>query len=216
VIDQGTARRCLVVSAILLGVAVFLKTRTLIERVPPRLEFAAFPAKVAGWEGRELPIDAETREMLGTGDFLSRSYSGQGQSNIELFMAYFPSQRTGNTIHSPKNCLPGSGWTPMKSSQVEVRTADRGSAVVNRYIVVKGSEQDVVLYWYQAHGRIIPSEFSAKIHLVMDALRMNRTDGSLVRVIAPVAGNESIASAESRAVSFAQALLPQLDPYIPR
>ena len=103
---------------------------------------------------------------------------------IDLFLAYFPSQRTGNTMHSPQNCLPGAGWSMSGHRHIQI-AGPSGPLIVNLYIISKGTDRQVVLYWYQAHGRVVASEYWAKVYLVTDAISMNRTDGSLVRVITP-------------------------------
>ena len=129
--------------------------------------------------------------------------------------ASFPSQSTGDTIHSPKNCLPGSGWTPMETSYLQVPLPGRPPLRVNRYVIAQGSARDLVLYWYQAHGRTTPSEYWARLYLVADAIRMNRTDGALVRIITPIAQGETTGHAQERAIGFAQQVVPAIDNYIP-
>src|SRR5437764_9538068 len=115
-------------------------------------------------------------------------------------MAYFPTQRTGSTIHSPQNCLPGSGWVPVEFSRVEVPLRGSDNIRVNRYVIGKGLDRMLVIYWYQAHGRVVASEYWAKFYLVEDAIRMNRSDGALVRLMTPIGQNESAASAQQRGV----------------
>lgn len=209
--------RFVVVAVLLLATGVFLQARRRAEKVPSCLPLASFPLHVGSWAGQELAISASIRQVLGSGDFLSRFYfHSRNQPYIDFFIAYFPSQRAGDTIHSPKNCLPGSGWTPVDSAHIELTAPGRAPVTVNRYVIAKGLDRDLVLYWYQAHGRTVASEYWAKFYLVADAMRMNRTDGSLVRVITPIAGDESLQSAQDRAIDFAQQIIPQLDSYIPR
>lgn len=155
-------------------------------------------------------------EVLGPGEFLSRIYNSSAtEPYIDLFLAYFPSQKTGDTIHSPKNCLPGAGWTPIESGRMQLERPDGSAIDANRYLLEKGDSRLLVLYWYQSHGRAVASEYWAKYYLVADAIRMNRTDGALVRVITPVISGESVAAAERRAVGFNNNLVPFLDRYIP-
>jgi EpsI family protein len=134
---------------------------------------------------------------------------------LDLFLAFFPSQRAGSTIHSPQNCLPGAGWLPVESGKIKLLRPDGKTITVNRYLIGKGLERRLVLYWYQAHGRVVASEYWAKFYLVTDAIRMNRSDGALIRVTTPVAQNESSVSAEQRGVAFIQDVLPFLGRYIP-
>jgi EpsI family protein len=208
--------RFLAVAALLASTAIFLWARTEREKLAARRELASFPREVAGWSSRELGIDPSVREVLGPGEFLSRIYSDANQPPVDLFIGYFPSQRTGNSIHSPKNCLPGSGWSPVQSGYVQLRVMDGRTATVNRYVISKGLDRQVVLYWYQAHGRAVASEYWAKFYLVGDAIRMNRTDGALVRVSTPMFQGETAESAERRIIGFAEHIFPGLDAYIPR
>ena len=160
-----------------------------------------------------MPLDV--REVLGNGDFLERLYKRNTyEPPVDLFVAYFPSQRTGSTIHSPQNCLPGSGWTPLEKNRIQL--AGPGTPVhVNRYVIVKGTDRELVLYWYQAHGRVVASEYWAKFYLVADAISLNRSDGALVRIITPLASNEDVGSAQKRAVQFEEQLIPRLGAYLP-
>src|SRR5262249_2840447 len=120
------------------------------------------------------------------------------------------------TIHSPKNCLPGAGWTPVQSDRIPLQRADGSRMTVNRYILGNGEHKLLALYWYQAHGRVVASEYDARFFLVADAIRMNRTDGSLVRILTPIASAADSTSAEARAEQFAKSILPDLDQFIPR
>jgi EpsI family protein len=203
--------------AVLLAAAAFLHARHKPELDLSRRSLADFPLIIGPWVGRELSIAPEVREVLGPGDFLARIYvDSSTQAPVDLFIAYFPSQRAGDTIHSPQNCLPGAGWAPLERDLLQIARPDGSRAQVNRYVIARGSERQIVLYWYQAHGRMVSSEYWAKYYLVADSIRMNRSDGSLVRAVAPIGRHESLADAQARAVDFAQKLLPLLDAYIPR
>lgn len=208
--------RFLIVAALLAGTTVFLRARSAREDLPPRRPLSAFPLQVGTWTGQEMGIDPSIREILGPGEFLSRAYLQGNRFYIDLFIAYFPSQRTGSSIHSPKNCLPGSGWSPLQSGHVQLQLPGGHAITVNRYLISKGMDRQLVLYWYQSHDRAIASEYWAKVHLVGDAIRMNRTDGALVRVTTPMVQGETLESAEQRLAGFAQDILPTLNDYIPR
>jgi EpsI family protein len=171
---------------------------------------------VKDWSGQEIAIQPEIREILGDGEFLLRIYTRALQEPyIDFFLAYFPTQRTRSTIHSPQNCLPGAGWLPVESARMQLSRPDGRAITVNRYVIAKGLERRLVLYWYQAHGRLVASEYWAKFYLVTDAIRMNRSDGALVRIITAVDRNEDVEHAQQRAVEFAQVILPSLDSCIP-
>lgn len=196
--------------------AAMLLARNRAERVPPYEDLQNFPSIVSGHMSVDVPLSAETLESLGPGHFLMRDYHGPlNEPPVNLYIAFFPSQRTGDTIHSPKNCLPGAGWVPTQSGRIWIPTAKGGQIEANRYVVTQGMDQMLVLYWYQSHGRVTPSEYWAKYYLVTDSMRLNRTDGALVRVITGIGKNEDSAKAEERAVKFSQAIIPQLSKYIP-
>jgi EpsI family protein len=213
----GSWQRFLPVALLLAACAVLLQARSDQESVPPHKDLASFPRVVDRWRGADRGIDQATLDVLGAGDFLLRDYFGSpGEPSVNFYLAYFPSQRTGDTIHSPQNCLPGAGWTPVEASYISLPKLDGAAISVNRYIIAKGPNRDLVFYWYQAHGRVTPSEYWAKIYLVADAIGMNRTDGALVRVVTPIGNGDGEAAAQRRASEFTQQILPLLDSYIPR
>jgi EpsI family protein len=204
----------------ILGLALLLiYSRAGAETIVPHKPLALLPTELGDWQGKNEPLGADVLAILGPGDFVMRSYYNKnGQvPPVDVYMAYFPSQKAGDTIHSPKNCLPGAGWAALSSGAVTLTQNDGTPTVANRYVLGKGEDQLFVLYWYQAHGRTTASEYSAKFYLIADAMRMNRSDGGLVRIITPIAKNhESVEDAEHRAVTFVEQSLPSLDSYIPR
>jgi EpsI family protein len=204
--------------AILLGATAGMAHLSHGESTPPALPLSDFPSKVAGYtQIIQWPLDKETLDVLGVTDYIDRGYwePGMNRDLMTLYIGYFRSQRTGTTIHSPKNCLPGAGWNPVHSSVYELTLTDGRKVPINLYILRKGLEQQLVLYWYQAHGRIVASEYWGKFYLVYDALRLNRTDAALVRVTIPVR-NDNEADAQQRAVEFARQITTDVDKIIPR
>jgi EpsI family protein len=199
--------------------AILLQARSRIEIVPKHLPLSSFPAQLANWDSTEIPIDQETREVLGlSGDFLERTYHDPNRKlpDVDLFLAYFPSQRTGETPHSPQHCLPGAGWNPDENVRVTLSLPGHGPFPANRYVISKGDERRLVLYWFWAHDRGVASEYWAKFYLVKDAIRMNRSDGSLVRFVTPMFPGETPDAAQQRILPFTSAVVPILDDYIPR
>jgi EpsI family protein len=201
---------------LLAGTAVLLHLRANVDRNPPSEPLTHLPAVIGGWVGSDLPIDQGTRDVLGAGDFLSRIYAqGPTTAPISLFIGYFPTQRTGQTIHSPKHCLPGAGWVFESSDYVELVDANGKPHHVGEYVIANGESRQFVIYWYQAHGRSVASEYMAKAYVVIDAIRMNRTDGALVRIITPVTSSDDIPAARKRAESFTVQLAPLLPRFVP-
>lgn len=201
---------------LLAGTLLLLHARPGADRNPFSEPLSEFPNAIGGWTGIDQRIDQETRDVLGAGDFLSRVYTQNSQpSPIGLFIAYFPTQRTGQTIHSPKHCLPGAGWVFVSSTAIVLTDADGKPHRVGEYIIENGETKQFVIYWYQAHGRSIANEYAAKIQMVTDAIRMNRTDGALVRVITPILSGESTSTAKARAEAFTGQLAPVLPRFVP-
>lgn len=185
--------------------------------MPAIRPLAEFPAQVGAWSLlKDVGVDADTLAVLRADDTLSRYYQKQDDRRaMSLFVAFFRSQRTGQAPHSPKNCLPGAGWAPSEAGEVAISVPGQPAPIrVNRYIVSRGDLKSVVLYWYQSRDRVIASEYLAKVYLVADAVRYNRSDTALVRITAPVvAGNE--AAAKEAAEEFLRAMFPVLRERLP-
>jgi len=183
------------------------------EPVALRAPLAQLPLAMDGWSGHDDPLEQRIVNALGVDDYLSRAYTNRIGESVDLYVGYYRSQRTGETIHSPKNCLPGAGWEPVRAGRLIIPMAAMPPIVVNEYLVEKGPARYLVLYWYQAHGRVVASEYSGKLWLVLDAVTRNRTDGALVRVLTPTQDDEN--QARARAMQFVQALYPRLSRFIP-
>jgi EpsI family protein len=163
------------------------------ELVPNKKPFAAFPLSIAHrWEGQEVGLEPEILDILKLSDYMMRVYVAESKfghtpaAPVWLYVGYYQSQRTGITYHSPKNCLPGSGWQILKSDEVTVRLPQGASANINKVLVQKGMDRQVILYWYHDRGRIIAGEYWAKAYMMWDAITQHRTDGALVRISVPV------------------------------
>jgi EpsI family protein len=146
-----------------------------------------------------------------------RNYSeSNGANPVSLYIAYFPSQRAGDTIHSPKNCLPGAGWAPVQADRIQVSVPGHAPFEANRYLIAQGEDRQLVLYWYWAHNRATAGEYAAKFYLVADSIRMHRSDGSLVRLSTPLARGEDVETAQKLLLSFAANVVPLMNTYVPR
>lgn len=175
---------------ILQGV-LYYATTTRAETIPTVRPLATFPATAGNWRLiQEGYVDEETQKVLKADDTLTRFYGDAAtRDGANLFIAFFKTQRTGKSPHSPKNCLPGSGWEPTKVGSVEVPV--QGQTIrINHYVVAKGDNKSVVLYWYQSRDRAVASEYAAKVWMVLDSVRFNRSDTSLVKVTVPVIGGD--------------------------
>jgi EpsI family protein len=204
--------------------ALVLHVRGDVDRVPESTPLAQFPSTIDDRTAVNIPLDPETLQILGNGFFLNRLYEVSpsavpanpgDRAAIDLFIGYFPTQRTGQSIHSPQNCLPGAGWTFASSGVTDLKDAAGKTSSVGEYLIVNGSSTEEVLYWYQMHGRKIASDYKAKFYTLADSIRYDRTDAALVRVITPVAPGEDRLRAHNRVVEFAEQITPLLPAYIP-
>jgi EpsI family protein len=188
------------------------------ERVPLRQPFSSMATEAGRWRvSSTSQIEAKILAVLGVDDYVSRIYRASSTEFASLYVGYYQSQREGDTIHSPMNCLPGAGWIPLDTRIVEIPVAGRPAPIaVKRVVIQKGLDRQVVLYWYQSHGRVIGTEYWSKAAMVYDAFRLNRSDAALVRVVTPIregAGSEG--AADARAVEFVQAVFGQLEAHLP-
>src|SRR5206468_854674 len=139
-------------------------------------------------------IEQEVLDVLKADDILNREYCNAANPDCtktgiglaSFFVASFRTQRNGKAPHSPKNCLPGSGWVPLSSGEIAIDVGRGAPINVNRYVVASGSNRQLVLYWYQSRDRAVANEYKAKFWVMADAIRLNRTDTALVRVVVPV------------------------------
>jgi EpsI family protein len=210
-------RLCVFVAAFLAVQAALTHWASGTEHPPSPPGLAALPSRMDTWQQTgENPAISELSSTLHADRVLSRTYyDQQSGSSVELFIAWFQSQRGGaSQPHSPKVCLPGAGWTPETSGSLELNTT-AGPLKMNRYLVRQGPMRAVVLYWYQTPRRAIAGEWESKFWLIADALRDHRTDTALVRVTAlPAAGDE--ASASVAVDRFSQMVYPLLRSRLPR
>lgn len=210
--------RAIVLSLVLLVSAGYMAHATRAEEVPVREPLAAIPLTIQGWQGRDTPkFSADIEKVLGVDEYITRIYSRDDEHYVTLYLGYYRSQRAGDTIHSPMNCLPGAGWQPVRAERADIPVSGSGGSIrINRYVIEKGVDRQVVLYWYQSHGRVVASEYWSKAFMIYDATRLNRTDAALVRVISPVWPSESDdAAAAARATEFVKVLFPLLETYLP-
>lgn len=205
-----------VVSILLVIQAALLYSSIRPEAVPAGRALAGVPQSLGTWQfEREEKIEPEILQVLNADDILDRSYV-RTSSNVaaNLFVAAFRSQRNGKAPHSPKNCLPGNGWTPLVSDEFTVDVGAASPVTVNRYVIAHGDSRSLVLYWYQSRERVVASEYKAKFWVVVDAIRLNRTDTALVRVIVPIA-NRDEDQATATAVDFVRSFYSTLRTYLP-
>ena len=198
------------------GQALLVSFSASTERPPSPPDLAQFPAAFGQWtQSRDIAIDAEIASTLRADRWLNRIYSNRAGDSVEFLVAWFQSQRAGaSQPHSPRVCLPASGWTPVATGDLALATA-AGPITVNRYVVAGPGGRATVLYWYQTARSAVAGEWASKFWLVADAVRKRRTDTALVRIVIqePPGGD---AAALGTTSAFARAIYPLLADRLPR
>lgn len=183
----------------------------------PPVPLASFPGRIAGFEqlGEETLTGAEMR-ILRPDDYVLRTYRDVHGTDMTLFVAFYGKQTSGASIHSPRNCLPGTGWEPLRHDRIDTPTA-YGSSQINRYLVEHGSgARALVYYWYQGRGRVVANEYTVKLHLLRDALFRRRTDEALVRLVIPVtSGPAALRRADALASTAVREVIRLVAAHVP-
>lgn len=205
------------ITMVLLAQALLFHRFARNENAPVMAPLAELPQDLGQWMGFEdIVMDDQTRANLKPDDYLARLYRKPGSAApASLFIAYFATQRTGKAPHSQRNCLPGHGWVPNRVGYLSIPVSGGKAQIsVNHFVVAKGDEKSVVLYWYQTGKRVVANEYMAKIYLVLDAIRYRRSDTAMVRVMVPVIGDRE-EDAQRAAVELAQLIHEALSRHIP-
>ena len=194
---------------LLLQIALFYSLST-TEYVPQPPALKIFQTTVGPWSMvSETELQTDVQELLKADDTLNRQYRAP-DSNLNLFVAFFKSQRAGVTPHSPKVCLPGNGWIPENAKILSISVPGESDSIpVNRYPVTRGENRSVVFYWYQTAHRVVASEYMAKLYLMLDSIRYRRSDTALVRIVVPVRENK-VDDADRQALAFINAIYSPL------
>ena len=209
-------RRSVVIgSALLILQGALLYSSERPEFLPELKPLEQFPHDLGHWEFfQEAAIEPEIRDFLRADELLSRNYIDvSGKRAANLFVAAFRTLSNGASPHSPKNCLPAGGWTPLLADELTI-AAGESPIRVNRYVVARGEERSLVLYWYQSRDRVVASEYRAKLWSIADAIRFNRTDTALVRVVVPIR-DDNRDEATATAVDFVSAFFGPLRALLP-
>ena len=221
----GNLAACASALALILAVypAFALPQRTEIK--PERRDLSLVPLRIGDWAGHRQSIEGVYLDELQLDDYLLADFTPRqadavppaANGTVNLYVAYYASQRTGQTVHSPSSCLPGGGWRIEQFEQRELPGIRLHSGLLhaNRAVIRQGDQRMLVYYWFQERGRNLTSEYLVKWYLMVDALMRERTDGALVRFITPLRENEDAAAGDARLQQFAAAALPQLQGSLP-
>jgi exosortase D (VPLPA-CTERM-specific) len=200
---------CLVLICATMVAGSLTSNRT--EIIPERNRFVTFPAKIGGWQGNAFLLEPDVEHFLAMDDYLLSDYGNSAGKIVNLYAAYYASQRTGKMPHSPLDCIPGDGWSITKFE----RTSVDNDRPINRAIIERNGSKQLVYYWYEERGISIAGEFWSKWYLLSDAITKNRSDGALVRLITAITPGELEGDADNRLRVFMQDLRPRLREYLP-
>lgn len=209
-------KNTIIIIAIMLFTFVFLKFINHREEIKTDKPLSTFPKEIGQWKGTEGRFDQKIYDILGVNDSFLCNYRAAGGSDVQLYVGFYQSQKEGDLIHSPKNCMPGQGWDITNTSIAKVNIPGNSPSKINviRLDLENNGDKEIVFYWYQSRGRFISSEYWQKIYLVIDSITKGRTDGSFVRLIAPVInGNEAKAVKDLK--DFTRLVVPLLEKYLP-
>ncbi len=206
---------CILVIAVAVAFAPSWLNRK--EITPQRQDFSTFPMTLKNWHGHPEVLSAIYVEVLRLNDYLLADYANQKGNIVNFYVAYYASQRKGQTIHSPRACIPGGGWDIDRFSQISISDARKNgeSMTVNRAVISKAGDRQLVYYWFRQNSRILTNEYVMRWYLFWDALTKDRTDGALVRLTTEIGPGETTKDADRRLTGFLRIANPELRPYVP-
>jgi len=187
------------------------------EKIPVKKSFEYFPINVGQWSGVQQSMGQKFIDALDLSDYVTIDFHDKLGRTVNFYVAYYESQRKGESIHSPASCLPGSGWifNQAGAATIPLSANDGEFMKVNRAFMQKGAYKQLSYYWFPQRGRILTNAYQLKIYAFWDALTKQRTDGALVRLITPVYESEELEDAEARLQGFTREIVPMLGGYIP-
>jgi exosortase D (VPLPA-CTERM-specific) len=187
------------------------------EIIPARTDFSAFPMEIQQWHGKRLQMEQMYVDALKFDDYIMADFEDSDRHFVNFYVAYYRSQRKGESAHSPRTCIPGGGWeiTSLTQRNIAEATVEGAPLTVNRAVIQKGDDRQLVYYWFFQRGRVITNEYLVKWYLFWDALTRNRTDGALVRVITTAAPGQSLEETDRQLSRFTAEVNPLLSKYVP-
>ena len=188
-----------------------------VEQVPQRPSFAEFPMRVGDWQGKRDSLEQIYIDTLKFEDYVIADYRNSQQEPVNFYVAYYGSQRKGESAHSPRSCIPGGGWRIASHERklVPLQAGSDSAVPINRLLIQKGEYKQLVYYWFQGRGRNITNEYLVKWYIFWDALTRNRTDGALVRLTTFLQPGDDPADGDKRLMAFLKQVADPLRDYIP-
>jgi EpsI family protein len=209
----GIGLAAILILALQAGISNFFQRDPYLPSPPP---LSIFPGALERWQAtQDTPIETDVLDMLGPDDTLSREYQEKGSGiRAGVFVAYYKTQLRAKNAHDPKVCLPGSGWNPLDNRVAQVPLRQGAALPVNYYRIARGDASAVVLYWFQTHTSVQTKEQELRFRRLVDAVKANRTDMALVRIVVPV-DRDGVPKADERAFELAREVYPKMLDYFP-
>ncbi len=206
--------RYFIVIALLAGTILYSQLRSDGRPVSIVKPLEAFPIQIDGWSGTTQKFSQNVYDILGVDDSVLVDYKNGKKDKVSMYVGYYESQKQGEIIHSPKNCMLGSGWQPIEISEIKI-SLDTGEIPVMKMIVGKHSQKRVVLYWYQSGNRAVANEYFQRLYFIHDSIRYNRTNAAFIRFISPVSGDDYEGSLQLL-TNFIKKIMPLLNEFLPK
>jgi EpsI family protein len=188
--------RLFTVCCLLLAASVYITFHSDI-LVPMNRHFDEFPARLKSWRMvSQSELDEQTLDILKPTDYLLRTYEGNG-GIVQLYIGYHGGGQNSGEIHSPKHCLPGSGWCEVSGGRMELDIGGK-KIELTKALYEKGGGKDLFYYWYQAGDHSLSNEVSLKLAQIGNSILHRRRDAAFVRISVPVHGSEEQSAALGR------------------
>jgi EpsI family protein len=203
-----------VLCLLLIGAIFWFQTLGTVQPQKLAKPFIDFPKEIGAFTfvGSQQFNEAVV-DNAGMDDYLMWSYKDPEGYVVGLYVGFYHDQTEGSIIHSPKHCMPGSGWEPYDSGTVEFQDVQGRQFIVNRMVLQKGIEKQLAYYWYQGRGRVLSNELADRAYMIFDSIMSNRSDGALVRI---TGSGDNVEKFSQKQVAFLAALMPVLDKFLPQ
>ncbi len=205
--------RYFIVIVLLSGVIFFSQQRSDGKLVPIDRSLEGFPLQIADWRGKPYRFSQAVYDKLGVDNSIAINYKNDRRNEISMYVGYYESQKQGEIIHSPKNCMLGSGWQPIDISKINISIGSREIPMM-KMIVEKHSNKMVVLYWYQSGNRVVANEYLQRLYFIHDSIRYNRTNAAFIRLSSHISTNDDEGTVLLME-KFINKVVPMLDDFLP-
>ena len=206
--------RYFIVLMLISGTIFYSKLMSDGKPVPIVKPLEDFPKQIGSWSGETQRFSQAVYDKLGVDDSVLINYKNDHEDTISMYVGYYEDQKQGEIIHSPKNCMLGSGWQPIEISEIDI-SFDSRKIPVTKMILEKSYQKIVVLYWYQSGKRAIANEYIQRLYFIYDSIRYNRSNATFVRFTSPVLSDDN-ENAVQVLIKFIKNTIPILDDFLPK